>query len=457
MRVALACLVVLMSAVAAHAAATHGLSNKCQFNTAISCNIALTGVNAGDAIIVTFKTDGNRTMASASDGTNTYSTPVNLGSGPYIGYAYACNAASGNPTVTVTLNSTGGLGGAVAHVIRGAASASCLDVFNNQRQTSVGTGTDAVSSGLSGLPANSGSYIFGFTGKNCCAASTVTAGTNFTLDQSINDSGSVAWSEHYEQGAAASIAATFTQSSGTGPTFHTLVLVIKPAQTLTIGSGVDNTCNAASCSTAGMTSTSGSAFMLWVSHHDSGCAISNVQDSKGNSYLQLGVDRTVSGGGGARIRQFYSTTGNGGTSHTFTVNLSASCLASIWAAEIKGTNLAIDQHNSNTDASSPFTSPSITTTQATALLIGFIAEGSISGTCTHTHGNSFTQITEQTNCLTEWTGATSYRSVGSTGSYNTSVTVSGTFTDTANFITAWYEGSGGGGASTSFFHRRVMQ
>lgn len=213
------------------AAATHGQSAKCQLNAAQFCNISLPGVQAGSTILIAYGGASNRQITSVSDGVNSYRTATNLGSDPYISYTYACNSVAGDKTITVTVNSASGLGGVVAHEVRTPdTSANCVDTATaNQRQTSVGTGTDAVSSGLSGLPTSSDSYIFGFTSKTCCASTTVTAGTNFTLDQSINDSGSMAWSEHYEQGAAASIAATFTQTSGAGPTFHTLVLIVKPA------------------------------------------------------------------------------------------------------------------------------------------------------------------------------------------------------------------------------------
>lgn len=212
-----------------------------------------------------------------------------------------------------------------------------------------------------------------------------------------------------------------------------------------ITNGIENkaTCTVTPCTTSAVTTVTNSTYIVSLQYYDTGCSVTSVTDSKSNTYSQLGVERTVTGGGGAKARQYYVIGGVGGASHTFTVTTSANCLISIWVNELRGTNITLDVHDSQVDSVSPYTSPGITTNVANAMLIGFISEGSSSGTCTHTHGESFTQLNEITDCNTQWTGAISYRSVSSTGTYNTSVTVTGTFTDTANYISAWYEAGGG--------------
>ena len=204
-----------------------GVENSCNFSNTNTCNIALTGVTAASAIIVTSNSPGAHTSISASDGTNTYADALVTGAGPAVGSIVACNVASGNPTITVTVSGAV-FGTARAKEVKNAATAGCLELRVPKSQSTVGTTTDAITSGVIGTPASSGAYVYGVTALNCCAAPTLSAGTGFTADITGNDSGARSMSEYLIQGGAASAATTFTTSIS-GSNFETHGIVIKAA------------------------------------------------------------------------------------------------------------------------------------------------------------------------------------------------------------------------------------
>ena len=173
-------------------------------------------------------------------------------------------------------------------------------------------------------------------------------------------------------------------------------------------------------------------------------------DSQGNTWVQVGTEQTV---GGLLARAFRCDNITGHAAHTFTVTLSAAGNAvSFWVVEATGAATAsIDGETMGADATTPFDSAGLTTTQAAEMLISIIAEDATGNTYTHTCGNSFTAITadEVTDANTVVTGISSYRIVSATGTYNSSVTISPAGTaGTGIVLVAIKEAAGGGGGGS---------
>lgn len=233
MRRFLIVLAVALFPAVAFADTSDGVENSCNFNNSNTCNIALTGVTAESAIIVSSASSVQHTTMTASDGTNTYANALVTGAGPSVGTIVACNVAGGNPTITVTV-STAVFGVARAKEVKNAALSECLEGRMSNSQSSVGTSADAITSGTIGTPAAGGAYVYGVTAQNCCAQPTITAGTGLTSDIDGNDSGDRSLSAYLIQGAPASAVATFTTSIA-GNNYETHGLVIRAAIPILVG------------------------------------------------------------------------------------------------------------------------------------------------------------------------------------------------------------------------------
>lgn len=210
---------------------------------------------------------------------------------------------------------------------------------------------------------------------------------------------------------------------------------------------------AASGSTAGITTAaSGSSFLVYVST-DLNATVSSIQDSKSNSYSQVGTTLTNFLGFGVNACVYLCTNGTGGSGHTATANLSASADGEIYFVEILNgaTASIVDALSSafwNDDSATPFTSNNVVTANATDLLLAFTITGSSSGTETLTWGNSFTQVVADGSAL-RFTGGIAKRLVTSTGTYTSSFTAAGAgTTEAATAVIALKDGSGGGGIIT---------
>ena len=195
------------------------------------------------------------------------------------------------------------------------------------------------------------------------------------------------------------------------------------------------------------TQVSGSTF--WLGGAFGTGKFSSWSDAKGNTYAQIGTTQTS--GAGSDGRQDQKINGTGGASHTQTINLSSATYATIFGVEITGadTTAPLDQSGGNVDSTSPYTSPSITTTVTNELLIGFSCEDS-SGTIVHTFGNTFTLQREQQDGANFMTGAMGTRLVTSTLTTATSITVTGSVTDSIAFIATYKEAGSGGGPTITY-------
>lgn len=204
------------------------------------------------------------------------------------------------------------------------------------------------------------------------------------------------------------------------------------------------TASSSSIATTGVaTQASGSTFVIGVVWNNVG--FTSVTDNKTNTYTQLGGLDLQPGAAASHARLYYCQNGNGGAGHTGTLTLAGADNCAIFFLEITGALAAsFDLGNGNLDTASPFTSPSITTTQARELLIAYLAGDSGSNPATHAESTGFTvqSAAEETNGSSFWTGCLASRLVTSTASYNASFTESGA-TRGAVFVIGFKEAAGG--------------
>lgn len=187
---------------AKRARAFSGTTNPVAFDSAVT---------AGHLIAVGVTWDSTTvTLTSITDSLGNTYTLVGNPTSSITGRAamsYVPNVLGGANTVTATFS------GSISSVIcvqeiSGANASSPLDQSALNAQTNPGTGTDAVTSGTV-TTTTAGQYIFGFSGDSNSGA-TFTQGTGFTAA----DVGNAGAAEYQVQGAAGSLAATFTISAG---------------------------------------------------------------------------------------------------------------------------------------------------------------------------------------------------------------------------------------------------
>jgi hypothetical protein len=160
-------------------------------------------------------------------------------------------------------------------------------------------------------------------------------------------------------------------------------------------------------------------------------------DSKSNTYTAIATELFL--GANNRNRCYHALNATGGSSHTFTGSIASGSVVSVIAVEITtATTTAAESSARQTDNATAFLSPGTTTTHADSLLIGFQTLEGGSATYTPTHGNSFTGLDSETDGDLYYPVYSSYRAVSS-GTYNTSITVTGSPTNTGNWVMAYYE------------------
>lgn len=214
---------------------------------------------------------------------------------------------------------------------------------------------------------------------------------------------------------------------------------------LSVGVNNKTLCSGSSSMTSSsLTIASGSGIIIGLIYDNPSPNFSSISDSRSSANITLiGAGETTFGTNAGRGRWYYLPTVTSGSGYQVTVNFSGAMFCTLFVAEVTTTNgsgITIDQNNVGNDATSPFTSPSITTTIANEILWGLTGEDGASGTYNHTAGNSFTLLLEETTGGTNWCSSLQYRVVSSTGSYNTSTTVSpGSPTDTADWIASFSE------------------
>ena len=235
-----------------------------------------------------------------------------------------------------------------------------------------------------------------------------------------------------------------------GAPFQLQVLAEPEEQVM--GLGIGQTALASSNGTAVTTASvttasSGSGIVLSIDYYSAGSTFVSVSDSKGNSWVQIGseiVDTTST----VAMRRYYAANATGGTGHTFTLTVSGSTrISSIAVTEITttaGSGVTLDQSAQTQDNTSPFASAGITTTVADEFLLSSWTSQGDSGTYTHTAGNSFTKLANETNGSDFFPIGTGYRIVSSTGTYNGSWTTTGGSSAAVVCTDSFYEVVGGG-------------
>jgi len=195
------------------------------------------------------------------------------------------------------------------------------------------------------------------------------------------------------------------------------------------------------------TQASGSALFLICCVNNAGFGTTPVQDSKSNTWTQLGTDLTIPSSPSSTMRVYQCLSATGGSGHTFTLNPAATAYPALLMVEV--TNPAASPtvtQNRQSDTTSPYTSPTISPATATTL-IGAIFTDAPSGTEVDTWGGSFAsgdKIEEIGNANTSITGSMAANVQSAGGTFNSSVTVSGvTVTNSGVWIIAVQTASSG--------------
>lgn len=205
--------------------------------SSITC--AFTGnVTNGDIIACMGAWDTSRTFTSFSktSGTSTVSsftqpnTVLTSGTnGAQQGYA----TVSATGTATITLSVGGGTAtvNVICHDISGGNTTTPLDVSTQQNQSSSLSGANAVTSGTVTTTVN-GDYLFGWCWDIGGNASSIAAGTGFTIRDQISVGGRTTESE-VQSTAGSGTAATFTTTGGTSDTWQNGVMAFQVAAAVT--------------------------------------------------------------------------------------------------------------------------------------------------------------------------------------------------------------------------------
>lgn len=183
---------------------------------------------------------------------------------------------------------------------------------------------------------------------------------------------------------------------------------------------------ATTLTTGSLTTTSGSLVLVGASW-DSTPTFTSITDSKSNSWSIVGSELNASS---HKSRVYVAHNITGGSSHTFTLTVSASAVATLFVCEFTGadTASAVDQQGRRNDTSSPFTlAAGLTTTQANEALWSMVVGNSSSPTATHAESGlgSSTIQDEITNGSLYWTGAQATSIKSATGTFNPSWTENG--------------------------------
>jgi hypothetical protein len=194
------------------------------------------------------------------------------------------------------------------------------------------------------------------------------------------------------------------------------------------------------------TTTAGSTIVLFA-NFDAGASPTFSHNKSGSI--------TVTGAGfdnfgtsvGSRIARLENNPG--GSGHTFTLTMSGG--GHLAVVEIVGAAVAsYDVSNQAADTTTPYDSPSVTTTQAAETAIGYFVSES-SGTA-HAAANGFTSLLYSEDY---WNCCVAYKSLSSAGAVNSSFTCTGT--PAGQVYVATFKDQGGGGTAVPVFLHNLQQ
>jgi hypothetical protein len=163
------------------------------------------------------------------------------------------------------------------------------------------------------------------------------------------------------------------------------------------------------------TQASGSTFVIAVIVHST-ATVTNLSDSKGNTYTPLGS--SVAGNGGSnKLLRYYCQNGTGGASHTASVTTNVATGPTIFFVELIGckTSSGPSVATQNQDSVSPYTSPSTGSLAANGAVVSIFVGSSEQAGTTNAESSGFTVQETVTDGANFWTGAMGTR-VGSAAS-----------------------------------------
>lgn len=173
--------------------------------------------------------------------------------------------------------------------------------------------------------------------------------------------------------------------------------------------------------TTAASTTTGSTLVAFTWYDNT---FTSVTDSASNSWTQRGSTLTS---GGVSMRCYVAEDITSSGSHTVSANFSTTGSCTIAVVEVVGAHLtsAYDQANGQVDATEPWTSGGITTTSADEMLVAAYGAWTTTGAVNATDGGSFTRLDQGNGSATLYGGASFYRIVSSTGSYDVSISDTG--------------------------------
>lgn len=178
------------------------------FSTATA---SFTGVAVGDQFACGVGwANGAATITSVSNGTDTFATPSDVADASNTGGRYLLSSSvSGSVTITLTM-STNTDASLICHRFSGAGAYDVgQGVTSNPANAS---GTDGISTGSHTLTGSNG-YLFAWVQQQCCAPSTITAGTGYTDGLDEVSGGALQVHSEYATNKSGATTATFTTSS----------------------------------------------------------------------------------------------------------------------------------------------------------------------------------------------------------------------------------------------------
>lgn len=229
------------------------------------------------------------------------------------------------------------------------------------------------------------------------------------------------------------------------------VLYAKPVwATIAVAQAVSaQQAGASSVTTADITSTNGSLFIVDTCYYLSGSSFVGITDSKSNSYVDSTNTIISSADSDARGEQVYKESGTGGATHNFTLTLSGNGFLAIAAKEVTDvvTSGALDkvatkQDNSGTTGHT--STSTAATTQPQELWSGGGCLGSSSaGTTNFTAQSGFTEDEELPHVFaTEMGLLSAHKVVSSTGAAVFTFDIDQSASGVIAWVTTWKEDIG---------------
>jgi len=183
---------------------------------------------------------------------------------------------------------------------------------------------------------------------------------------------------------------------------------------------------------------SGSSFVAFASF-DGGTSVTNLTDTKGNSYSRVSTGAAVA----ARVEAYVCQGGVGGSSHTATFTFGGSSFGTAYLIEVPNAGAgSLDIQVLDGDSSSPYGLPTGTLAQANEEIVLIFGSGSmVSGPYS---ASNVDILAREENDSLYWPSMVAATTVASTASFTPSITGG---SGSGALIELSFKISGGGGGS----------